>query len=101
MKMTGEKKQTVKSLSQEILILKEQVKEIDLLKQKVLELLEIIKNLNIKENDTEINSLKEIPQVVIKCNIYARAFATKKKLKKHIQETHPLNIECQNCEKFL
>ena len=50
--MTGEKKQTMKSLSQEILFLKEQVKEIDPLKQKVSELLEMIKNLNIKENDT-------------------------------------------------
>ena len=69
MKMTGEKKQTMKSLSQEILILKEQVKEIDPLKQKVLELLEMIKNLNIKENDEERTSVKEIAQVSIKCNI--------------------------------
>ena len=99
MKMTGEKKQTMKSLSQEILILKEQVKEIDPLKQKVLELLEMIKNLNIKENDTDINSVKEILQIANKCDICERAFTTKKKLKKHIQETHPTKIECQTCDK--
>ena len=69
MKMTGEKKQTMKSLSQEILILKEQVKEIDPLKQKELELLEIFKNLNIKENYEKRTSVKEIAQVSIKCNI--------------------------------
>ena len=99
MKMTGEKKQTMKSLSQEILILKEQVKEIDPLKQKVLELLEMIKNLNFKESDEERNSVEEIQQVAIKCNICERAFATKKKLKKHNQETHPSKIECQKCDK--
>ena len=99
MKMTGEKKQTMKSLSQEILILKEQVKEIDTLKQKVLELLEMIKNLNFKENDEERNSVEEIQQVAIKCNICERTFATKKKLKKHTQETHPSKIECQKCDK--
>ena len=99
MKMTGEKKQTMKSLSQEILFLKEQVKEIDPLKQKVSELLEMIKNLNIKENDTDINSVKEIVHIANKCDICERSFTTKKKLKKHIQETHPTKIECQTCDK--
>ena len=99
MKMTGEKKQTMKSLSQEILILKEQVKEIDPLKQKVLELIEMIKNLNIKENNEERNSFQEIPQVVIKCKLCEIAFETKTKLKKHIKETHPSKIECQKCDK--
>jgi hypothetical protein len=42
MKMTGEKKKTKKSLGQEILILKEKVKEIEPLKQRVFELLEIV-----------------------------------------------------------
>ena len=99
MKMTGEKKQTMKSLSQEILILKEQVKEIDPLKQKVLELLEMIKNLNIKENYEVRTFVKEIAQVAIKCKICERDFATKKILKKHNLEIHPTKIKCQDCDK--
>ena len=56
MKMTGDQKQTIKSLGQEILILKEQVQEIEPLKTRVFELLEIVKNLKITENKTEGSS---------------------------------------------
>ena len=56
MKMTGEKKQTMKSLGQEILLLKEQVKEIEPLRQRVFELLETVKNLKNKEINTEGSS---------------------------------------------
>ena len=47
--MVGEKKETVKSLSQEILILKEQVKQIDPLKQKLLDILKVVENLKKKK----------------------------------------------------
>jgi hypothetical protein len=82
MKMTGEKKQTKKSLGQEILTLKEQVKEIEPLKEKVFELLEIVNNLKIKENNlSERFPAKEILQEAINCYICGNIFATKKEFK--------------------
>ena len=91
---------TKKSLGQEILILKEQVKEIEPLKQRVFELLEIVNNLKIKENNmSERFQAKEILQEAINCNICGKKFATKKKLKIHMQEMHPQKIECKNCDK--
>ena len=99
MKMTDEKKQTKKSLGQEILILKEQVKKIEPLEQRVFELLELVKNLKTKENKSEGSSAKEIQQETTNCNKCGKAFATKKKFKKHMQEMHPSKIECKICDK--
>ena len=60
MKMTGEKKQTMKSLGQEFLLLKEQVKKIEPLRQRVFELLETVKDLKSKEINTEESLAIEI-----------------------------------------
>ena len=70
---------TKKSLGQEILILKEQVKEIEPLKQRVFELLEIVNNLKNKENSmSERCPAKEILQEAINCNICGGKFSTKR-----------------------
>ena len=68
MKMVGEKKPTIKSLSLEIVALKEQVKQIDPLKQKVSDLMKIIEHLKIRRNKMEENFTKEKQQVVLKCD---------------------------------
>ena len=53
--MDGEKKLSMKSLYQEILTLKEQVKEIEPLKLKVIELQETVKNLKNNRNNKKDN----------------------------------------------
>ena len=98
-KMVGEKKETVKSLSQEILILKEQVKQIDPLKQKLLDILKVVENLKKRNDITEVASDKENQQDRIRCNKCEITFASKKKAKKHNLETHPQQIKCKNCDK--
>ena len=97
--MVGEKKETVKSLSQEILILKEQVKQIDPLKQKLLDILKVVENLKKRNDITEVASDKESQQDRIICNKCEITFASKKKAKKHNLETHPQQIKCTNCDK--
>ena len=97
--MTGEKKQTIKSLSQELCILKEQVKEIDLLKLQLVELEKIIKNLKINKDLTEEPPIRENLKEPIKCNRCEKSFNLKKKLKSHVLETHPRKIECKTCDK--
>ena len=66
--MGGEKKQSIKSLHQEILILKEQVKEIEPLKQKVVELQKTVQNLNNGRNVTKETS-DNIENMCKKCGI--------------------------------
>ena len=108
--MAGIKKQTIRSLSEEVDLLKEQLKEMDYLKQKVMEMekdhasemtlmkkeikeLEgILKNLVVNKepavNDSNENSL-------IKCKKCGETFGCKKKLRKHLIEKHPRKIECK------
>ena len=93
--MTGEKKKTIKSLSQEIDILKEQVKEIPLLKQKLSEFEKVINDLKLRKDITEEENLREL----IKCIQCDKSFDLKKKLKKHLRETHPRSVKCKTCDK--
>ena len=53
--MGGEKKLSMKSLYQEILTLKEHVKEIEPLKLKVIQLQETVKNLKNNRNNKNVN----------------------------------------------
>ena len=111
--MAGVKKQTIRSLSEEVDLLKEQLKEMDYLKQKVMEMekdhasemtlmkkeikeLEgILKNLVVNKeppvNNSDENSL-------IKCRKCGEIFGCKKKLRKHLIEKHPRKIECKSCD---
>ena len=94
--MGGENKLSMKSLYQEILILKEQVKEIKPLKQKVIELQKTVQNMNNSRNVTEeISDKKEN-----KCTMCGLDFNSKNRLKKHKIELHAKPIKCQNCDKM-
>ena len=80
-----------RSLSQEILALKEQVKQIDPLKQKIIEILVMVENLKEKGKDrTEVGSGKENLQDRIRCNKCEITFDSKKKVNKHNLESHHL-----------
>ena len=97
--MVGEKKPSIKSLSLDILTLKEEVKQIEPLKQKVSDLMKIIKDLKIRRSKVEENVKKEKQQGVLKCKICEQAFESIKKLKKHLKEMHPKRIACSKCDK--
>ena len=103
MKMAGEKKErkTIKSLSQEICILKEQVKEIEPLKKTVVDLVKIVENLKIDNNFIQVQgkSVRENLQEVTKCNECDKTFESKTKFKKHKLEIHQTKIKCNDCDK--
>ena len=89
--MAGSKKVTVKSLSDELAIVKEELKEMQFLKQKFQEL------------ETEIRALKDNGETVeehreIQCRKCRETFPSMRNLKKHIKRSHPKEIECQHCE---
>ena len=75
--------------------MKEQVKEIPFLKQKLLEFEKVFNNLKLSENSISEESLKEMTKCV-QCD---KSFDDKKKLKKHLRETHPRQIKCKSCDK--
>ena len=95
MKTGGEKKQTIKSFHQEILMLKDQLKEKEPLQQKVIELQETVKILNNDKNVNEETSAK----IEINCTTCGISFNSKGKLKKHNIEKHSQRINCHNCDK--
>ena len=75
--MSGKNKITIKTLSEEVNNLKEQVKEMNMLQQRVTDLEQILKNLKIKESfTTDIH----------KCRKCDKTFESKKALKKHFAE---------------
>ena len=88
--MSGAKKMTVKSLSEELEVLKDQMKEFIILKETVKELKEEIKVLKSKKSETKENGSK--------CRKCDDTFNSKINLMKHISEIHPHTIECKYCE---
>ena len=93
--MGGEKKQSIKSLHHEILILKEQVKEIEPLKQKVIELQQTVQNLNNCKIVIQ-ETLDKKENMCTKCGI---VFNSKNRSKKHNKiKTYFKQIKCQNCD---
>ena len=96
--MTGVRKTTIKSLSEEMEVLKEQVKEIVVLKQKVTELEKIVKDYQGIKNSDHRNI--DVCKDNLKCKKCDKSFNTKKSLKTHMREIHPLKIQCKECEKL-
>jgi len=88
--MAGNKKVTVKSLSEELANVKEELKEMQFLKQKVEEL------------ETEIRALKSSESVEehqkIQCRKCRETFPSTRNLKEHIKNSHPKLIDCRHCE---
>ena len=96
--MAGEKRATVKSLSEELEKMKEQVKGMADLRQKINELEEIIIKL---VNDRKVNSNEEnILRESHECRKCDETFSTKKSLKQHIAESHRFRIKCKLCEQL-
>ena len=111
--MVVEKKLTMKGLAQEISILREQVSEIDFLKQKIVELekakakefvflkqkmlnLEAtLKSLVGNDNPSKITGNEKEK---LKCKDCVEIFETQTELKKHQGKNHPRKIECKSCD---
>ena len=89
-------KMTVKSLGQELEIIKEQVKEIQLLKQRVSDLEKTVENLKSQGNEP---TKTEDDKPAIKCKKCEQTFTSMKNLKKHMIESHPINLDCKLCDK--
>ena len=89
--MNGGKKVSLKSLGQELEIIKEQVKEISVLKEKVSNLEEIIENMKVNGSSRKETKNKE----KLNCRKCDKIFECKKLLKNHIREIHPSSIQCK------
>ena len=95
--MTALKKKTIKSLSEELEVLKEQVKEILVLRQKVTDLERAVNDL---ANDKRINQDQYENETTeqFKCRKCEKTFDSRKILKKHIAEVHAEKIKCKSCD---
>lgn len=95
--MSGSKKMTLKSLNEELERLKEQVKEVYVLKEKVDELEKTVEEFKRKHVADFGNKERESSEKFKcrKCNI---AEDTAKKLKNHVQEKHPTKVDCDVCK---
>ena len=94
--MSGQKKKTVKELSEELEVIKEQVREIPQLKKTIVELLAVVETLKSKESGT-VNNTNDVQ--AFNCRKCDDTFNSKKTLKKHIQELHPSRVACDSCDK--
>ena len=95
------KKMTVKDLTEELQIVKEQVKEIPYLKQTIIELLAIVENLKSQEVDVVTKSkpsLEPSSNDTFECRKCNYTSSSKKSLQKHVNEQHPRRIECDSCD---
>ena len=83
---------TVRSLSEELNVMKEQMKEFESLKIKFKMLETEVKLLRSQEEGTEI------PKNKIECKDCGKSFASKTVLKKHVAQVHPKVVECKHCD---
>ena len=97
--MSGLKKITIKSLSEELNLLKEQIKEIVVLRQKVSDLEKAVKELENEKRTNQDESENETTERY-KCRKCEKTFNSKKFLKKHIAEIHVEKIECKSCDEI-
>ena len=98
--MTAPRKMTIKSLTEELEIVKEQLKEFHHLKLRVVELEKEVKFF--KARDVEVITVNEVEMVEnsqeFKCLKCDNTFCSQKALKKHVVEYHPRIIECYLCD---
>ena len=93
--MSGAKKPTIRSLSEEVDKLKDQMKDYLHLKSKVSELETKLDALENAKNDGEEG--RDLSQW--KCKKWGKSFNTKKILKTHQKETHTQEVNCGMCNK--
>ena len=97
--MSGLKKMTIKSLSEEFNLLKEQFKEIAFLRQKVSDLEKAVKDLENEKRAKQDESENDTTERY-KCRKCEKTFNSKKFLKKHITEVHVEKMKCKSCDKI-
>ena len=85
-------KMTVRSLSEELNVMKEQMKEFESLKIKFKVLETEVKLLRGQEEGTKM------PKNKIECKDCGKSFASKTVLKKHVAQVHPKVVECKHCD---
>ena len=101
--MTDTKRKiTLKSLSEDIGALQEQVKQIEPLKKKLLDMESIVEILKgklkyyeDKENESTSPNKKEN---IYKCKFCEELFVDKKVMKGHIKLKHPRKLNCEECD---
>ena len=92
--MAGTKKLTLKNLSEELKIVKEQAERISILNERINKLEKIIEDMKLKKNSDRKNQSRE----TLECRKCGEKFQSKTNLKKHISEAHPLSINCKTCK---
>ena len=95
--MTAAKKMTIKILAEEFEKLKEEVRELRPLKQKVLDLEEKLEKAT---SDKRVDVEEETSGMLLKCKTCERSFESVKELKKHHKEKHPGEIKCVICSEI-
>ena len=88
--MAGTKKLTLKTISEELKIVKEQAEQIFVLKERINKLENIIEDMKQKQNDDRKTNSRDL----FKCRKCDETFQSNKNLKKHVSESHPLSINC-------
>ena len=103
-KMTDTKRKiNPKSLSEDISALQEQVKQIETLKKKVLNMESMVEELKDKlkyyeDKEIESTSLKK-KENILKCKFCEELFDDRMIMKGHIKMKHPRKINCEECDK--
>ena len=92
--MAGTKKLTLKTLSEELKIVKEQAEQISVLNERINKLENIIEDMKQNQNDDRKTNSRD----VLKCRKCDKTFQSNKSLKKHVSENHPLSINCKTCK---
>ena len=99
--MTEEKKRvTIKSLTEELNVLKEKVKKVDILEKQMKEMKDIIELLLKDRKEENVINTKVQPDSLFKfnCSVCTRGFVTKYALNKHIKEEHRQKLRCGICD---
>jgi uncharacterized C2H2 Zn-finger protein len=86
-------KMTVKSLGEEIMVIKEQLKEIKTLKQTVKDLRKELQELKSSKEKTNDGTEE------LRCKKCDEPFNSLKFLKKHLLQVHPITLNCNICDK--
>ena len=87
--MAGEKKLTLKNLSEELKIVKEQAEQISVLNDRINKLEKIIEDMKYNEY---------ISREIIECRKCDKKFQSNTNLKKHVSEAHPISVKCKTCK---
>ena len=92
--MAGSKKLTMKNLSEELEIVKEQAKQISILMERIDKLENTIEEMKLDKNGQG----KDQSRDKFECRKYDKKFQSYATPKKHVSKDHPLSINCKTCK---